>query len=48
MIILVLGVLELNFQLLMPLLGQWYGLAFVAISVAGAVIRELTTKPVDG
>ena len=48
MAILALGVLELNFHLLTPILGQWYGLAFIAISVAGAVIRELTTKPVDG
>lgn len=44
--VLLLGVLEINFHLLQSYLGEWYGLSFVVISVAGAVMRELTKAPV--
>lgn len=44
--VLLLGVLEINFHFLQSYLGEWYGLSFVVISVAGAVMRELTKAPV--
>lgn len=46
LVVLLLGVLEINFHLLQQYLGDWYGLSFVVISVIGAVVRELTKAPV--
>lgn len=45
-LVLVLGVLELNFHLLQQYLGAWYGVSFIVISVLGAFVRELTKAPV--
>lgn len=42
----VLGVIEINYSLLKPLLGDWYGLSFIGVSVAMAVLREFTKEPV--
>lgn len=42
--VLLLGVLEINFHFLKDYLGDWYGLSFVAISVAGAIVREFTNQ----
>lgn len=42
----VFGVVEANMPMLHDYLGEWYGLAFVAVAVAVGVLREVTTKPV--
>jgi hypothetical protein len=44
--LLTLGIIETNAPLLRDLLGEWYGLAFIGISVATFVLRELTVEPV--
>ncbi len=48
MLVMLLGVLELNFHFLQAYLGEWYGVSFIIISVCGAVARELTKNPVGG
>ena len=41
----VLGVIELNFQVLNPLLGDYYGAVFLMFSVLMTTLRIATTKP---
>ena len=41
------GVLELQFSVLQPMLGEYYGLAFIAVSVVTAWLRILTTTSLD-
>lgn len=41
------GVLELQFSVLQPMLGEYYGLAFIAVSIVTAWLRILTTTSVD-
>lgn len=41
-----LGVVEMNYPLLKSLLGDWYGVSFIAIGVAMALLREFTKEPV--
>lgn len=45
MIMAVLGVVELNFQVLSPLLGEYYGMVFLIFSVLMTALRIATTKP---
>jgi len=40
-----LGVVEMNFGMLQALLGQWYGLSYVAFAVVFYILRKVTTKP---
>ena len=41
------GILELNFHLLRDNLGDWYGVAFILVSVIGAVLRSVTTEAIN-
>lgn len=41
-----LGVVEMNYPLLKDLLGDWYGVSFIAVGVAMALLREFTKEPV--
>jgi len=45
-IVAVLGVLETNFSLLQNVLGQWYGLSYVVLSVLMVVLRMKTNKAI--
>lgn len=47
LIMAVLGVVELNFQVLSPLLGEYYGIVFLLFSVIMTALRVATTKPVS-
>lgn len=42
----VLGVVEMNYPLLKGLLGDWYGISFIAVGIAMALLREFTKEPV--
>ena len=42
-----LGVIETNAPMVRELLGEWYGLSYIAIGVAMAVLREMTREPVS-
>ena len=42
----VIGVIEMNAPLLRPLLGDYYGVAFIAISIIMVVLREYTKEPI--
>lgn len=41
-----LGVVEVNFHLLQDLLGQWYGVSYIAIAAIVYYLRTITTEPV--
>jgi len=41
----VLGVIEVNFGMLQSLLGQWYGLSYIAMAALFYILRRKTTKP---
>ncbi len=41
------GILETNFGMLEGILGQWYGLSYVAIAVVFYVLRRVTNKPLS-
>lgn len=43
----VVGVIEINAPLLKPLLGDWYGVAFIGISVLMVLLREVTKEPIQ-
>lgn len=45
--VLVLGFLQLNLDKVQDALGDWYGWIFIAIGVAGLILREITTKPIS-
>lgn len=47
LLIATLGILELNLHLFYDVLGEYYGVVFLAISLASAYIRLLTTKPFE-
>ena len=42
----VIGVIEMNAPLLRPLLGDYYGVAFIAISIIMVLLREFTKEPI--
>lgn len=42
----VLGVIEMNYPMLKPMLGDYYGLSFIAVGIVMAVLREFTKEPV--
>ena len=42
----ILGVIEMNFSLLQNLLGEYYGLSYVVLSVGIAVLRMKTSKAI--
>lgn len=42
----VMGVVETNFAMLQDLLGQWYGLSYIGLSVAMVLLRMKTTTAV--
>lgn len=46
-IIAVLGVVEVNFGLLRDMLGDWYGVSYIAIAVIMAYLRTITKEPVE-
>ena len=46
MAIAVIGVIEMNASLLRPLLGDYYGVAFIAISIVMVLLREFTKEPI--
>ena len=41
----IVGTLELNIHLLQDMLGDYYGISYVGIAIAVAVLRAVTTKP---
>jgi len=41
-----LGVVDMNYPLLKSWLGDWYGVSYIAIGIAMAVLREFTKEPV--
>ena len=47
LIIALLGVLELNFQYLQGLLGEYYGAAWIVFSMLMVVLRSVTTTSLD-
>lgn len=47
LLIATLGILELNLHLFYDVLGEYYGVVFLVISLASAYIRLLTTKPFE-
>ena len=47
LIIAVLGVVELNFQYLQGMLGEYYGAAWIVFSMIMVALRAVTTKPLQ-
>ena len=47
LIIAVLGVVELNFQYLQGMLGEYYGAAWIVFSMIMVALRTVTTKPLQ-
>lgn len=45
-IIAVLGAIEVNFHLLQSVLGDYYGVSYIAIAVVMAYLRVVTREPV--
>ena len=45
MLLAIVGTLELNIHLLQDMLGDYYGISYVGIAIAVAVLRAVTTKP---
>lgn len=43
----IIGLLETNLGMLKDVLGEYYGLTYIAISIAMMVLREVTTQPVS-
>lgn len=46
-IISVLGVVELNFHLLQDMLGEYYGLSFIVLSIIMGLLRGVTTTSIN-
>lgn len=42
--VIALGVVEMNMQLLQPLLGDWFGVAFIGVAIVNQMNRATTTK----
>jgi hypothetical protein len=47
LIIALLGVLELNFQYLQGMLGEYYGATWIVYSMLMLVLRSMTTTSID-
>lgn len=47
LIIALLGVLELNFQYLQAMLGEYYGATWIVFSMLMVVLRSVTTTSLD-
>lgn len=47
MLVAAVGVIELNAPLLKPMLGDWYGVSFIAISITMVLLREFTKEPIQ-
>ena len=47
LVIAVLGVVELNFQYLQGMLGEYYGAAWIVFSMIMVALRTVTTKPLQ-
>ena len=47
LLIALLGVLELNFQYLQGMLGEWYGAAWIVFSMIMVVLRAMTTQSLN-
>jgi hypothetical protein len=47
LIIAILGVLELNFQYLQGMLGEYYGATWIVFSMLMVVLRSVTTTSID-
>ena len=47
LIIAMLGVLEVNFPLLQPLLGDNYSLIFIPYAMLMVYLRSITTQPIE-
>ena len=41
------SIVELNMQLLMPLLGEYYPVVFMVVALITAWLRVLTTMPLE-
>lgn len=41
------SILEVNIPMLQPLLGAWYPLVYVGMSILFMAIREATSKPIS-
>ena len=47
MIVAAVGILEVNMGLLRNNLGDYYGYAFIAVSIVAMVLRNMTTEPIN-
>lgn len=45
-LVMALGIVEVNFPMLQDLLGDHYGLSFIAISIIMGILRMVTVKPI--
>ena len=43
----IIGILETNIGLLKSILGDNYGVAVILIGIAGVMLRNTTTQPID-
>lgn len=41
------SIIEINMPILQPMLGDWYPLVYVGMSIAFMAIREATSKPLS-
>jgi len=46
-VVTVFGIIELNLPLVKENLGNYYGYVFIGIAIIVAVLRKLTTKPLN-
>lgn len=47
LIVAAIGILEVNMGLLRANLGDYYGYAFIAVSIIAMVLRNMTTEPIN-
>ena len=45
-LIMALGIIEVNFSMLQENLGEYYGISFMVISIVMGVLRMVTIKPI--
>ena len=45
-LMMVMGIIELNMHLLESVLGDWYGAAFIVVSIITGTLRMVTTNAV--
>lgn len=43
----ILGVVEMNFPLLQPMLGEYYGVTYIAVAAVFMILRELTKESIE-